>query len=99
MSKRKGYCRRSAYKRIAARDGEQCADCGQRPKYWIDLGPIVLDDGSVLTAVEMRVGLELDHIVAIADGGLSVDGNFALRCRPCHQIKTDAEAVARRLAA
>lgn len=99
MKRRNGYCRNSAYKRIVQRDGERCRDCGETPKYWLDLGQVTLQDGSTVCAVERRVKLELDHVIPAVDGGLSVDDNFALRCRPCHQAKTEFEAAARRRAA
>ena len=35
--------------------------------------------------------LEIDHVVALADGGADVDGNVQVLCKPCHAIKTSRE--------
>lgn len=99
MSNRKGYCRRSAYRRIVRRDGERCKACCDRPEYWFDLALVELDDGSLYTPIARYVALDLDHVVPIIDGGRHVDANFQLLCRPCHHIKTIAENAARRAVA
>ena len=33
-------------------------------------------------------GFELDHIVALVNGGQDVDSNCAVRCLACHAVKT-----------
>ena len=41
--------------------------------------------------------LEVDHVIALADGGASYDlGNLQVLCRSCHISKTVAENRARR---
>ena len=35
--------------------------------------------------------IEVDHRVALADGGRDVDGNLQHLCRPCHIAKTTRE--------
>lgn len=36
-------------------------------------------------------GFELDHIVALTNGGTNEDGNLQVLCFPCHEIKTAAD--------
>lgn len=36
---------------------------------------------------------EVDHIVPEAEGGLTVASNLEATCHPCHQTKTQREAL------
>ena len=40
--------------------------------------------------------LEVDHVVALADGGADYDGNVQVLCKSCHVIKTQRENASRR---
>ncbi len=99
MSKRKGYCRDSAVKRIARRDGMQCRACSAVPLRWEWPSNGTTSEGYRYSAVEPRVLLHLDHVTPLADGGRSEDANFQLLCPPCHDAKTAGENLARRIAA
>lgn len=94
MSKRKGYCRDSAYKRIVRRDGERCRTCGSVPLRWESVALGRTADGWAYTAIVAAVLLHLDHVRPLFDGGQSVDENFQLLCASCHQIKTARECAA-----
>jgi 5-methylcytosine-specific restriction endonuclease McrA len=38
---------------------------------------------------------ELDHVIALQDGGVNAEGNLQPLCKPCHGVKTGAEATIR----
>jgi 5-methylcytosine-specific restriction protein A len=39
-------------------------------------------------AQEPRLGVELDHVVALVNGGQDAPSNMQLLCKPCHRDKT-----------
>ena len=39
--------------------------------------------------------LDVDHVIAIADGGLGTIGNARVLCKPCHVAKTLSDLIAR----
>ena len=46
-------------------------------------------------AGRVSLGTEVDHKVALADGGSDTDDNKWLLCTPCHEAKTAREAAQR----
>lgn len=58
---------------------------------------IALRDGAQCRRCGRTYGrLELDHIVALKDGGADADRNCQLLCGSCHKAKTRTDAVRRR---
>jgi len=43
----------------------------------------------------LAAAIEIDHIVALGDGGTDTDSNVQPLCKPCHWAKTTAENRAR----
>ena len=61
---------------------------------WDDLGiPTVCNHCGTAHTPE---GIELDHIVALIDGGTNHDTNLQALCKPCHVKKSTAEAAQRK---
>lgn len=46
---------------------------------------------------ELGEGAEVDHVVALRDGGANVIGNLLVRCRRCHRRKSAADRRRRAL--
>ena len=60
-----------------------------RPKYWKSLkASVIARDHRVCRKCNSRVGLEVHHIVALAEGGSSNIDNLVTLCRACHLIET-----------
>lgn len=70
---------RKARQLAIERQRGRCADCGKVCAW--------LDHGTWRTA---GMGGEVDHVVALSEGGTSEPGNLVLRCRSCH-AKRDAK--------
>jgi 5-methylcytosine-specific restriction endonuclease McrA len=78
--------KKSAYRRIAARDGEQCAVCTIGNKM------------SFTREGYLQKSLHVDHVTALRSGGSNHDDNLQLLCDFCHKKKTAREQaeIARR---
>lgn len=46
-----------------------------------------------------KLRAQMDHIVALANGGCHREGNLQPLCRPCHQIKTGLDVQAKAVTA
>ena len=53
-------------------------------------------DGGACVKCGARERLQVDHIVALRDGGNDVRSNLQVLCQPCHAAKSKAEATAGR---
>jgi len=90
---------REARRRIRRRDRGRCASCGV-DTYRVRRELAKLGRGRARATRERgykpgRSFWELDHIVALIDGGGHEDANLQTLCTPCHTAKTAQEARAR----
>lgn len=59
----------------------------RRERAWLDAGAACAHCGRVITLREY----ELDHIVALHNGGVDEAGNVQVLCKACHADKTDTD--------
>lgn len=83
--------------RIKTADLTVSANLRTRGHKWMRIrnGVFQRDNGlcqTCMRAGRFTVAEEVDHIVRLADGGTDADDNLASICKPCHAIKTAAEA-------
>lgn len=76
---------RAARQEAIARSKGLCADCG-RVCAWRD-GTVWRTEG---------MGGEVDHEVALCDGGTDDASNLTLRCKSCHKRRDDARRASKR---
>ena len=79
----KGY--RQARQLAIARTQGRCCDCGRRCAW---------KDGRVWRTAGM--GGEVDHLVALCEGGTNDASNLELRCKSCHRKRDDMRRKARK---
>ena len=81
----------SQRERILARDGNACQCRGQYGCDHHDEGTQCLAGLSFFLFRVPYVSLEVDHIIAEADGGSDHDSNLQTLCTQCHESKTVQE--------
>ena len=91
---------REARRRVRKRDRGRCAVCGLDT---VKLRRSIRGKGTFKKTRELgfkprKSFWELDHVVPLIDGGGHDLANLQTLCSPCHQRKTSAEAVDRRVA-
>ncbi len=90
--------RAAIYRRIVVRDGEHCQSClcPQRT-IWRRQGTCTSSTYGEWPhcIVYPTSSLEVEHAVALRDGGTNQIDNLRLLCIDCHKRKTGQEATAR----
>lgn len=76
---------REARQEAIARTRGRCTDCGRVCAWW---------DGSKWRTEGM--GGEVDHVVALSEGGTNNASNLQLRCKSCHKKRDDARRARHR---
>lgn len=96
---------------VARRDGGVCRLCGldcaeidnriARVQQRDELAAIEMAAGHDLVTrgayglVCIRSAWEVDHVIAVEDGGATELANLATLCRGCHAYRTDMQTLAR----
>ena len=96
-----GYCEEHADQAKSWTRGRAGRGRGGRP--WRRLRSRVMERDRYLCQPCKRARLvtpatEVDHIIPEAEGGATVDTNLEATCHPCHQTKTQREALRARQA-
>jgi 5-methylcytosine-specific restriction enzyme A len=60
---------------------------------WLDLHPLCAE---CARQGRVRAAEEIDHVIALADGGSDTDDNVQGLCLPCHVAKSTREREQRR---
>lgn len=71
--------KKSAYRRVAARDGDKCSQCD------------IVNQPFINPRGELQKSLHLDHARPLCEGGSNHDDNLQLLCEWCHKQKTGWE--------
>jgi 5-methylcytosine-specific restriction endonuclease McrA len=95
--------RQRTFAALVERDGGYCADCGTVDRtIWRQMGTWSGEQWGEspwenwrYTQVHPTSNLEVEHLVALSDGGDNSLGNLRLLCVACHKRKTSAERSSR----
>ena len=100
MARRNAKWRKRMFRQLVARDGATCRRCGAADRIiWRNGGVYSsaadLPGSTRHTRVFPCSNLDVEHIVALSDGGANALSNLQLMCVDCHKKKTAVERRAK----
>jgi len=81
------YCRR-CYWALGLKARDDARKTPYRGLAWQRMRALVLREQPVCAACRRAPSVDVDHIVALRDGGSGDRGNLRGLCRSCHSVKT-----------
>lgn len=96
MARRNTKWRKRVFRQLVVRDGGACRQCGEPDRtIWRNGGvyssSVDIPGSTRHTRVFPCSNLNVEHVVALSDGGSNALNNLQLLCVDCHKKKTAGE--------